>query len=223
MDRNRSMNRVSSAPAPDPGPRIPDDFDALLRRTMEVEPSPAFLPRVRERVAKEQPAWNWSWGMFAAAGATVVAILIAVSMPGTDNPPPPAVPQAPVIHATAPIPAAVKPAADSDIERAPAQRVARVARAQVSRPPTGDMPPVIVDERQRAALNAMVRMVAQGHLTNEAFAQTVPPSLQPIEEKVTGIAITPLVVSPIVVGGVLHVGPEEKQPPRPAEAGVSRP
>lgn len=90
-------------------------------------------------------------------------------------------------------------------------------------PHAGDMPAVIVDERQRAALTMVMQMVSEGRLTDEAFAKTVPLSLQPIEERVVGIAVAPVEVSPLNVGGVLQVGTEEKQPPRAAEAGISRP
>ena len=48
------------------------------------------------------------------------------------------------------------------------------------------------------------------------FAAT---SLQPIGERVGEIAVRPVEVSRIQVGGVLQSGPEPKQPPRPADAG----
>lgn len=201
---------------------LPDDLEQVLRRTMAVEPSPAFLPHVRERIANETRPWRWSWHMVAGAGAAG-AIVVALTLSGADDrtqwPP---VPQAPVVRTAAPAPAVVETPAELRVERAPARRPVRVAVLEQRPPRTDDMPAVIVDERQRTALRALIEMVGRGQLTEEAFAQTVPPSLQPIEERVTEIAVAPLAVSPIAVDGVLQVGHEEK-PPRPAEAGVSRP
>ena len=81
------------------------------------------------------------------------------------------------------------------------------------------MPLVIVDRGQRAAVDRMMVMVAQGRVTEENFALTPPPALQPITDRMEEIAVVPVAVSPIGSSGVLLVGPEPKQPPRPAEAG----
>ena len=70
-------------------------------------------------------------------------------------------------------------------------------------------PEVVVDERQRAALITVLRMVQQGRLTEERFANTVPPSLQPIKDRVRRIGVDELAVSPIETGGVLQSGTEK--------------
>ena len=196
---------------------LPDDLDALLRRTMSVDPSPSFLPRVRARIEVERSASISIWRLLVAAGAAAALLFIAVSVRETDAPLP-AVPQSPLVRTAAPIPAIVAPKAEALPEAAPV----RVASAAVRRSPAAAVSEVIVDERQRSALRTMMQMVSRGDLTGEAFEQTVPQSMQPIGERVAGIVVVPVAVSPIAIGGVLQ-GAEPKQPPRPAEAGFSRP
>jgi hypothetical protein len=56
-----------------------DRVDEELRQALDVAPSPEFLPRVRERVAKEASAsraWTLPWLMPVAAG--VVAVIATV-------------------------------------------------------------------------------------------------------------------------------------------------
>jgi hypothetical protein len=89
----------------------------------------------------------------------------------------------------------------------------------VAAPPESGAAPVIVDARQRAALATMFRMVAQGRLTEEAFAQTMPQSTRPIREQVSPVGIAPVEVSPIAVGGVLRTGTVYESQ-RPAAAGL---
>jgi hypothetical protein len=65
----------------DPVTPITDaELDRELAAALAVEPSAAFLARVRMRIAAEPapPAWRLS-GMFAVAGACVVAIALAVT------------------------------------------------------------------------------------------------------------------------------------------------
>ena len=54
-----------------------------------------------------------------------------------------------------------------------------------------------------------MRMVNEGRLTEEAFKLTTPPPAD-IEEQVKTIAVDPVAVSPIVVGGVLPLEPKLK-------------
>lgn len=196
---------------------LPGDLDALLRRTMSVAPSPSFLPRVRARIEVERSASVSTWRLLVAAGAAAALLFIAVSVRETDAPLPP-VPQPPLVQTAAPIPAIVAPKAEPLAGGAPA----RVASARVRISPPTAVSEVIVDGRQRSALQTMMQMVSRGDLTGEAFEQTVPQSMQPIRERVAGIVVVPVGVSPIAIGGVLQ-GAEPKQPPRPAEAGFSRP
>ena len=204
------------------GVKIPADLDALLRRTMAEEPSVEFLPRVRERIATEHVERRWWWRPIALAGAAAAVVIGITIIPrGIDDataPPPPARPHA--VHTAVPNTPAnpLGPGAPA-LVREPVRAAARLPQADVRAANVEGMAPVIVDERQRAAIDRMMFMVSQGRVTEENFALTVEPSLQPIKERVGEIAVVPVDVSPIDSGGVLQLGPEPKQPPRPADAG----
>jgi hypothetical protein len=183
---------------------LPAEFDALLRRTLAVEPSPEFLPRVRERVSQQgRPSrWTAPWLFAATAAAATLALAIGVAwLPGAPavTPAPPAAP-APVVAASArpvPPPPAIPRAASPRPRTIPARPV----RAAHESPAA---PVVIVDQRQRAALGTLFRMLELGRVSSESFAATVPVSLEPIAEQVPAITVEPVVVSAMPWGGVLH-------------------
>jgi len=90
--------------------------------------------------------------------------------------------------------------------RMPGQRFRESARAVA--PPRYRAPVVIVDDRQRAALSGLMRLVAEGKLTGQAFAHTTPQSMGAIREQVIPLSVTPVEVNPIPVGGVSQSGAE---------------
>lgn len=180
------------------GVELPGDFDALLRHTMAAEPSPAFLPRVRERVREERRPSRWMAPWVLAATAAAATLVVALTLPALVGSPAiaPTAPVAPVSRvANAALPPPVQPPAVA------AGRVAAVRRAAAV---VAASPVVIVDRGQRAALSLYVRLMQQGRLTEEAAAQTVAPSSEPIEAHVLPIAVEPVGVSEISVGGVLQ-------------------
>jgi hypothetical protein len=58
-----------------------DDLLGDLRRTLDVEPSPEFEARVRERVATETAARTGWWWMGAAAAVAATVVIIMMVMP----------------------------------------------------------------------------------------------------------------------------------------------
>ena len=183
---------------------LPADFDALLRRTLAVETSPEFLPRVRERIAQEGRPSRWMASWVLAGGVAAAAVTVAIGLAWFPGPPvvPPAPPAAPapaVAASERPVPPLPV------IERAALPRT-RNASAPASRAaresPVAAV--VIVDQRQRAALDLFLRMAQQGTLPEETLAQIMPTPNQPIEEQILPIAVEPVAVSPIPVRGVLH-------------------
>jgi hypothetical protein len=217
---------IDPHPAPRPpsplrgyGARAPGtphfDPEALLRAEMAVVPSAAFLPRVRERVAEERvrPRLLWSWfapGVVLPAAAAFAAVLMAPA-----DAVPPAAPPAPLL-AVASAPGPVTMPVLESVRPLPDQRVL----ALDGRPPAS--PAIIVDPRQRAAIDALVRLTYQGKF-EEGSAAASPTLLQPIAETVVPVAVAPVQVSPIGAGGVMQTGTESTKPPRPAEAGFSKP
>ena len=180
---------------------LPADVDVLLRRALAVEPSPEFLPRVREKVREEpRPSWWMApWILVPVAATVTVALGLAV-FPGPPVSPQP--PAAPVVRTAAsergvPPLAAIQPTASP--------RPRPVSRRPLRAPQDSPVAPVvIVDQRQRAALGLFLRMAQQGRLPEETLAQTMPTPNQPIEEQILPIAVEPVAVSPIPAGGVLH-------------------
>jgi hypothetical protein len=185
-----------------------DDLDALLRKEMSIEPSPGFLPRVRERVNRRpQPVreyWPWRSWLIGAAAAAVCVVALILNVRSEWRSDIPATPQ-PLVLRT--------PPSIATGATAPAREPRVAGRGRSSNPgphadplvtPSSDSPDVIVDQRQRVAFVAVIRMVSDGRLTDDAFAQTTQPSLQPIREQVAPIAVTPLELSTVAVGGVLR-------------------
>jgi hypothetical protein len=198
MAGNTPLNRAAD---------VPLDVDAMLRREMAVEPSPEFLPRVRERIRDESPQTRWQWRWLLPAGALVAACVavLAVNLPPAA---PIAAPPAPSLATAKPIaPIALSPVDPVfTLEREPRNQHVRVAAASAAGEPA--LPTVIVDQRQRLALATLVRIIRAGKLTDESFAQTTPVNLEAIREQVKPVQIGPVTVSPIAVDGVL---PSEKQ------------
>jgi hypothetical protein len=201
---------------------LADDPLELLRQAMSVEPSAGFLPRVRERVASERPGFRFSWRLPLAAAVSAGVLVVGLWLPRSFDQ---AVvsPQVPVPVARGAAPVAPPPAASSSRS---SPMPAREARSRSARRSTrsaasseSQVPEVIIDPRQRAALATMFQMVREGHLTEEAFAQTTPPSTRSIREQVSPVGVSPVQVSPIAVGGVQRMGTEYESK-RPASAGL---
>jgi hypothetical protein len=181
--------------------RQPDALtDATLERDIEralaVDPSPAFLPRVRAAIANEPVAsrwWSaWSW---VGAGSAAVAVTIAILML-RPSAPQPADLLAPQSLASQPVTAAVAP-----IVRAPEDHV-RIVRprrspavtAGVGRKPRAE-PEVLIAKDEAAALKRLMRGIRRG---------VVEPSTP--DEQLAGIqAIRP--PGPIVVLPIAAMSP----------------
>ena len=190
---------------------LPDGFDALLRSEMTIDPSPAFLPRVRERLDREAAPRSWQWSRWitgAAAGALCAAIAAgAVLDLGADRRP--VAPAAPVLRTGDPIsvPAGTRSLVVPPFSAAAAPLTAQPVRtaAPVVRPsPAASELRVLVDDRQQKALATLFRMVREGRITEETLAATAQASLDPIRQQVTPVGVKPLEPSPIPVGGVLQ-------------------
>lgn len=87
---------------------VPDEFDALLREALSIEPSPDFLPRVRVRISAEPRSgyWNWHLWLTGAAAAAVCVVAVAVTMM-SDGASAPVAPQPSVVQEGRPV---VRPA-----------------------------------------------------------------------------------------------------------------
>ena len=181
------------------------EIDALLKQEMARTPSAEFLPRVRERVRLEPPLGSWRRVQYFAPLAAAAAIVLAAGLAywiGADSTSRGASRLPPVSVASREPQPAVPDSAAPSTEHPPS----RVARRRASRVPSTEhrVPAVevIVDERQRAALVSLMRMITDGQLTGDSFRNTT--------SSPADIGVEPLAVSPIVIGGVLPSEGERK-------------
>jgi hypothetical protein len=189
---------------------IGDEFDALLRKELSIEPSTGFLPRVRERIAAApMRGWDLRWLMAAGAAAMCVMAIASGSI-GRLGPAPPAVPPQPsvILRAAEVVTSAVpRPVKRPPLRRRVVQSSPPVAATHRHGSPHVEPPlEVLVDQRQRAALATLVEMLRTGRITDKAFARTIPPSLDAIREQVVPVEVLPVSVSSLGVDGVLQKG-----------------
>ena len=200
--------------------KLPDDFDDLLRQTLSVEPSVAFLPRVRERVAATTPRrldlrWAFAGAVGLAAAVLALAIWLAPSAQ-IDRPQ-----TAPVVASAPPSPLDGTLPSSAVLEAQPPRHTAvrepgsrpRGAGIQEKTAVRSEPAAVIIDGRQQAAIASVMQLVAEGKLTTESFAGTTPLSVEAIKDGVLPVVVTPVHVSPFAPGGVLQKEPNATEPP----------
>jgi hypothetical protein len=172
-------------------------FERLLRREMAVEPSLEFLPRVRGRIAAEAQPVGWRWRLVLPLGAIVAAcavLMTAAARSGVDRPP---APDAPPLAGVGPIDGLDVPALELTAMRSSTPLRAAMPRTIRASNAATDGVPVIVDQRQRAALALFIDVIRDGRVTDESFAGTKPVSLEAIRDQ-----LTPVQVSPVTVGAI---------------------
>jgi len=198
---------------------LPDEFDTLLRQTLAVEPSAEFLPRVREHVAATpRRRFDLRWALVAGAGVAAVLMLTIWLAPSSEFDRPTSVPvvaSAPSSPSggTSPSPAAVETPPRLHVAAQASGGETRRTRMRQETTPRSEAPAVIVDERQQTAIASVMRLVAEGKLTAESFADTTPPSVDGIREQVLPLIVAPVQVSPFTVGGVLQKELNATEPP----------
>ena len=192
---------------------LSDEIDRLLRHELSIEPSPAFAARVRERLGEEVQRhhswWRARWIPAIGSFATVASIAWALLLPAVTRvvspPEPPSAPAASQI-------ALHHPQLDPWTFSVPITATGRIAPPRI--PTQGvvetDLPVVIVDRRDRLALDRFVTLVQQGRLGQDAFAHTSQPAVVAIEDTLSPIVVTPVAVSSIPAGGVLRSETERK-------------
>lgn len=191
---------------------LPAEFERLLRQELSIEPSPAYAARVRARVgekARRSSWWRARWIPAIGSAATVASIGWALLVPALSRvaappgpPPAPAASQIAVDHGRLDpwtLPARVTATSRVGARPAPTERVI-----------AADMTVVIVDRKDRVALDRFVTMLQEGRVAEDAFAHTSKPAAFAIEEMLSPIVVTPVAVSSISAGGVLPSETERK-------------
>ena len=180
------------------------DLDAILGQLMAVEPSPGFLPRVRERIARDRPvrALGTRWLIRACSTAALVAVAGTLWLSPREGSGPRQLARLAPSEAVVLEPPGERPIARQTPHSSRPRQPRTVPTAAAAEPA------VIVDERQRSALALLLRMVGDGTLPRDAFERTTVPSEAPIREQVPPIGVEPVAVSPMAVGGVLSPEPD---------------
>ncbi len=145
--------------------------DALLEqelsRALTVEPSPAFLPRVRSAVAAAPAPARWQLSLVWSVGASAAAMVVVVVLMRVAAPQRPNVP--------APPPTAAVPLMPPTV--APALRLPATAGVPDRRPPASDTarvrtrplePELLIPAEEAAALKRLMRGLPQGVLVSPA-------------------------------------------------------
>jgi hypothetical protein len=199
-------------------------IDEEIRASLEVDPSPEFVARVRGRIAAEAApsAWRWSRGLaggFALAAIVLLAIVVSRSQPNR-------APTNDVVQAfkpaavdatqkpegtTEPAPDRKEPVRQNTPRAIPAHRSATAVAMATA--PAGlkgsrsDVSEVVLDPRETRALRQLIASVRDGRIDLTAARNSASPAPAEIEA-VADIAIAPISIEPIApVAGAEGVRP----------------
>lgn len=181
----------------EPGRDLLDRVDDELQQALDVAPSPEFLARVRERVARETATSHpWmQWLVFAAAGAGTL-VFGAWLMQPQSTPRANAVAEWRVERLPLKPPAAAAPPAET---RRPAEAPAS-PRAPVARPAQRALEPeVLVPAGQETLLRRLAEDVRQQRVDPASLFVSSPQTGEP-----KGIGITPIEVALIGVRPIVE-------------------
>jgi hypothetical protein len=170
-------------------------IDDEIKDALNVDPSPAFLARVRTRVANE-PApsgWRRSW-TFAAAGAMAAALVVSVivSRPAQPRPAESFVAVGPKV-----------PALRAEAVTAPASRSAKAFARPVSgfsQTVSPHQPEILLDPAETRALRALVDGVRAGRI-DLAAAQRSTPAEPMVLAPIGDLEIRVMTIDPLTPAG----------------------
>jgi hypothetical protein len=171
-------------------------IDEEIRKTLDVDPSPDFLARVRTRIAAE-PApstWRWSWGLAAGCALTASVVLATIVSRPHDAKSTTNVAQAPHAIAGNNTPPAVSPAR-GDAGPRQTHAVAPHMKSVAPRAPELE-PEILIDQREMETLRGLIAGVRNGRIDLTAAQNSTsraPAQLEPVAD----IVIAPLTIEPI--------------------------
>lgn len=181
--------------------------DAALEREIEaalaVDPSPEFVARVRQRIAKapRPMGWGWIWAAMAASAAAVAVAVVMVIRPAPTSRPQVS---ADVTVAAAPRTTTAEPPMVPPVATSPSRSstpAAATIPAVSARQPVVNVdrtrePQVLIDRTESDALRRLLAQAHDGMVDLSALPDAVPPTvaLMPPSEIVVPplIAIEPL-------------------------------
>lgn len=170
-------------------------IDAELRASLQVEPSPAFLARVRQRVGAGSATARW-WRMgrlvsAAIAVAVVTAVFVRLAGRAAELPATPSWTRSEAARAVAPAPRSPSP--ERPVAVAAARAAVRVERTLAA----PREPEVLVPPGQEALLRRFIEPIRRGRV--DAASLLSAETAEPVELKTTDIEpieIKPLAIEP---------------------------
>ena len=171
-------------------------LDAEIARALKVDPSPQFVARVRAQLAEESqrparfPTWTWA-AAAVTAGAIVVAAVATVLVRSTNQ-----LANTQTLSARSEIRMLPLPS-DRSSSRRIEPRIATLADGRRHAVRASSEPEVLILERDRTALYALVRVVSGRRVTSTFVADGAPPSvtLDSAENVITPLVIEPLALT----------------------------
>jgi hypothetical protein len=192
---------------PGPEPLIETALDREIRAALNVEPSTAFVARVRQRIAREpvRPAWYRSWNVGATAAVAIVvvmALIVRIERGSLTTVGPTQQPSVIESRTPAGIPELQPtPSVVSGFRRPTPSVVSGFSRTSqtrsvVSFSRTRTTPEILIDAREAAALRALFAGASLGNVDLVPLADAAAKAasdLTPPEE----IVVAPLVNEPL--------------------------
>lgn len=197
LDPQRLPERLGGVPSLD------RDLEALFA----VDPSPAYVARIRARIADEQPRRAWlGWPYVMGATCALAVLVLAVWMTRTATDSPAGTPPAERRLAEAPLqPVASEPVAEREAVAPPTPQAGVLVRV-VPPAPNGlrlrpAAPLVMIDAAAAAAFHRFALSIESGTLDVAVPLDPAPEAGEPEE-----ITILPVVIDPLVVATRLEEG-----------------
>jgi hypothetical protein len=169
-----------------------------LERALDVEPSPAFVARVRQLVAQTPIAAVWwrSWQVAAvSAGVAVLVVVLAARSLPTEETPTAAGRDVPLVASVEPEPPSEVPVSPDVTSALPAPVAPPERPLETTRPATPDVLVAVGVQRDVEALRRFVNMVGDGRYTTVQLEDRVVSSQAALSVEV--IDVEPLAVAPL--------------------------
>lgn len=166
-------------------------IDRALQAALTPDPSPAFLPGVRSRMADTQPQRSWRAGWLLVPAAVVIAALVTALQlrqqpPSPHQPPERVANVAPAAAASPVIAERTTPASTQPV----ASTLRPVARTFMVRATSRTEPEVLMPAREKVAWREFLQLAEQGAIEMEPTTVLENAPIQPIE--IAAVQIAPL-------------------------------
>jgi hypothetical protein len=169
-----------------------DDLNCEIAAALDVDPSPTFIARVRQRVAQDATpvVWSWSWSI-GAVTALVTAVMAAVIFQIQRD-----TPQTVTPIESRPVTGVAELQTDRRSGRLSAPAMSGFNRSPaMARAPQTTSPEILIDVREANALRALLSAASRGQIDLTPLAAAMATSSEP--QPPSAIVIAPLIIPPL--------------------------